>query len=682
MAINPESAFPGKITASSAEYPFGKARNITVPGDGTGTPWDQLVLNDIFGFQQALLSEAGTVPTGAPDEVGASQYLAALQSIVVAPFDTVADMTAVLKASLKDNQQISVGGYNTIGDGGGGAFFFDKDDNTSVVDNGTVFLTDGGGIGRWKRIIDDFITDVMFGVVGDGIVDDTARMQAYFDFIVAAAANEGTAWLFSATPKITSTVSVDITSSSLGFIIKGDGRVTIESEVIGEPTFEIQNAIFFKMDGVSFEGNGLTGASGNGHAIALTDTAFGSGTFFPQQVDIDNCFITGFKGNDIEDEGGTAIRADGIYVSNGLVVHIDRTAITNCGVGIRFNKTQNCSVTRSVIDGCDLYGIHLKNTKDGNLISNTEIINCGRDNGSFSSTVDGLTVPNAGILIEQVSSIVTIENSCKLKNNISQISATFSPLIKIDGNFIRPEDKTSNNGNSGIWMSNCHQVDISNNEFEYVVSGSSTYTAVELMTGENTGDFVFNFDGNLFLHGDTVDQDILIDGNGSSNDVTLGINGNRFGDNARPGDPQTTDCIKIQNARISGSIERNLFIAGNTTTTITDALDIATGVNLLDISIKNNTNRESGTGTITNPILLTENASATADTTNGSGDITVTHGLIKNPASLLATSAETGSLQSLACHSVTSTEFKIRFRDASGAAITATPVTPRWRVSV
>lgn len=167
MAINPETSFPGKITASSAEYPFGKARNITIPGDGTGTPWDQLILNDIFGFQQALLSEAGLVPTGAPDEVGASQYLKAMRKIGVTTFNTIALMTVALKASLSSNQQVAVGGYNSLGDGGGGEFFFDEA-STDTVNGGTIFITDEGGAGRWKRIHKNILTLKDFGVKTDG----------------------------------------------------------------------------------------------------------------------------------------------------------------------------------------------------------------------------------------------------------------------------------------------------------------------------------------------------------------------------------------------------------------------------------------------------------------------------------------------------------------------------------
>jgi len=78
MAIVPSANYPGKIASDPTNYPYGKARNITVPGDGTGTPWEQDLVNDILGFQQKLLTEAGISPSGNPDTIVASNYWDAL----------------------------------------------------------------------------------------------------------------------------------------------------------------------------------------------------------------------------------------------------------------------------------------------------------------------------------------------------------------------------------------------------------------------------------------------------------------------------------------------------------------------------------------------------------------------------------------------------------------------------
>lgn len=74
MAINPSVAFPGRITAPSAAYPYGSSKDETAPGAGDGTPYQKLRADDIFGYQQALLSEAAIVPNGSADSVTLSQY--------------------------------------------------------------------------------------------------------------------------------------------------------------------------------------------------------------------------------------------------------------------------------------------------------------------------------------------------------------------------------------------------------------------------------------------------------------------------------------------------------------------------------------------------------------------------------------------------------------------------------
>jgi hypothetical protein len=82
MAISPIAEYVGKVTPATTDYPYGKAQNITIPGDGTGTPWEAKLVNDIFGFQQFLLDEAGITPSGTPDNATTSQYFAAVWKLL------------------------------------------------------------------------------------------------------------------------------------------------------------------------------------------------------------------------------------------------------------------------------------------------------------------------------------------------------------------------------------------------------------------------------------------------------------------------------------------------------------------------------------------------------------------------------------------------------------------------
>lgn len=82
MAIVLSTQYPGKTNAPSADYPQGSAKNVVTPGDGTGTPWEQALVNDILGFLQALLLEGGITPSGSPDTAQASDYLNGLKELI------------------------------------------------------------------------------------------------------------------------------------------------------------------------------------------------------------------------------------------------------------------------------------------------------------------------------------------------------------------------------------------------------------------------------------------------------------------------------------------------------------------------------------------------------------------------------------------------------------------------
>lgn len=87
MAIKISDEYP-YAEAPSADYPGGSFKNDSTGATGDGTPVDNKWANDMLGFFQALLANAGIVPSGAPDTAQASQYLQALQSLMWTPTDT------------------------------------------------------------------------------------------------------------------------------------------------------------------------------------------------------------------------------------------------------------------------------------------------------------------------------------------------------------------------------------------------------------------------------------------------------------------------------------------------------------------------------------------------------------------------------------------------------------------
>lgn len=81
MALRPHDTYGMQVDITDPAYPLGKARNATAPGDGTGFPLERRWINDLLGFEQALLAEAEIEASGLPDAVGASQYLEALLTL-------------------------------------------------------------------------------------------------------------------------------------------------------------------------------------------------------------------------------------------------------------------------------------------------------------------------------------------------------------------------------------------------------------------------------------------------------------------------------------------------------------------------------------------------------------------------------------------------------------------------
>lgn len=178
MALDIASKYPGKSNAATAAYPFGSARNITTPGDGTGTPLEKAWLNDLFGFQQALINGAGLTPSGNADTAQASQYLEAARIMLGAVAKSVAELEAI-SASVEGQRAF-------LSDGGRSGPF-----NATLTDISTqvsadplqgvyvAFASDPtGASGGWVREILESITPDMFGAKGNDSDDDYLPLRA------------------------------------------------------------------------------------------------------------------------------------------------------------------------------------------------------------------------------------------------------------------------------------------------------------------------------------------------------------------------------------------------------------------------------------------------------------------------------------------------------------------------
>lgn len=85
MAIIPKDRYPdGTISTDVANYPYGKAKDVSTPGGVDGVPWEDALVNDIWGFFQAMLKDTAITPSSNPETAIASQYLDAIKRYTIA----------------------------------------------------------------------------------------------------------------------------------------------------------------------------------------------------------------------------------------------------------------------------------------------------------------------------------------------------------------------------------------------------------------------------------------------------------------------------------------------------------------------------------------------------------------------------------------------------------------------
>jgi hypothetical protein len=113
MALDLATTYGTAIDSTDpANYPQGKFKNETTPGvTKDGTPYERAWVNDMLGFHQRLLLEAGVTPSGVADTVQASDYWDALQAI----YGTYATLDISGTAASETNYAITLDASRTRG---------------------------------------------------------------------------------------------------------------------------------------------------------------------------------------------------------------------------------------------------------------------------------------------------------------------------------------------------------------------------------------------------------------------------------------------------------------------------------------------------------------------------------------------------------------------------------------
>lgn len=207
MSINPETQYPGKIAPSDADYPYGSARNITTPGDGTGTPWEAAIVNDLLGWQQEILDRASIVPSGTPDKVGASQYMVGLDILLKSKFETLTGGTVISSMSadvafskytplLGDTRQVSK--FSSTSKGSPQVWEVIDVDIAPPVDTeietinsrkvwlfeGELYIekSPGGNCYKWKPIINGVVHLAIYGALFDASTSDSDALDQAIEY--------------------------------------------------------------------------------------------------------------------------------------------------------------------------------------------------------------------------------------------------------------------------------------------------------------------------------------------------------------------------------------------------------------------------------------------------------------------------------------------------------------------
>ena len=327
---------------------------------------------------KVILKTSADVEVWSQDNVHGSPNVAGTTNILHVA--TIAAMTALAKSQLSANQQIVVGGYTAIADGGGGTFYWHSGSSTTA-DEGTVFAADEGGTGRWKRIFSGPINVRWFGATGDGVTNDTDAIQDAIDYCYTN--NSGEVFIPAGTYSVTTLTKVFASSDKTVNIVGAGERATRFTKASGvDPIFQ------WSTSGASpreihceFRDFMIDGAAQAHDGIKLTDVA----RFKLRNVSIDSCdkAVHVLGGLIWEAEGGhwttnnyglytrvsvapvysNLIKLDSVFIQGSLTFAADvgkasGVKIVNCnfdgGVGVIFRDTNDdeAGQTSCVVKDC------------------------------------------------------------------------------------------------------------------------------------------------------------------------------------------------------------------------------------------------------------------------------------------------------------------------------------------
>jgi hypothetical protein len=424
-------------------------------------------------------------------------------------------------------------------------------DDLTVLADGTTTRRTLGERSKEARNAKDY------GVVGGGVVDDTAAIQA--------AVNAGKTHLPAGTYKVTARIVLPD-----GAFLIGDGptRTIINSDIPGDSLFITTGASVTNVyiGHMRLNGNGLTGASGSGHCVNFIDPAIDSGTHTPQHCLLEHLYIDGFLGNDAVPNSVNDFEACAIIQADGLQNFYRNIIITDCAHGFFFYKAQNTKV-----DNCTVATV----TKAALIAFDCE--NFSVDRCDFVDGADGAASANypASSVTLGSALVISYENEnfilcrSKLKNTRggSLIRSILSDGDLIEGNWLRA-DSLTDNVHKGIYVERSAGVRIVGNLFSPANTAfSRKYQQVEIYTTQTAEPWAATISDNYFGNapGMTTEYNIKVNGNSTTRRMAgISIVGNQFGYRAGSSSASVIEAdVLFENCVIRSSrVERNVHFGG------------------------------------------------------------------------------------------------------------------------
>jgi hypothetical protein len=202
-----------------------------------------------------------------------------------------------------------------------------------------------------------------YGARADGKTDDAPAVQAAID---AAIAMGGVVFFPPGAYAIREPLK--IASGSGKIALRGAGRASqLLNLVTGDPADPLiaitAQSNYFEISDLWLRGNGVSGAGGNGHALAFVNPKpVSSGTYWPQQVIVDRVIVEQHLGNG-KDESGRAIPACAVFGFNGTAHTITGSMFYENATGVRWKAMHKAYLIDTTIDRARTTALYLETSQ-------------------------------------------------------------------------------------------------------------------------------------------------------------------------------------------------------------------------------------------------------------------------------------------------------------------------------